>query len=82
MSLALLGRRQRTLSLRFLRTVWWGDPQRTEKPKLGPVFWSFVPPPGGLHLKDLALGEELEAKEESSILPGPEIPGKLNLMVP
>lgn len=72
--------------LRLSETVWRGgpgeDPRRTRRPWPGQVSWSLVPPPGVLHLWDLTLGEEPEAKETSSALPGPKIPGKLNLIMP
>lgn len=57
-------------------------PPWTQRPWPRQISRSLVPPPGALHLWDLALGEELEAREASSIFLGPEIPGKLNFIVP
>lgn len=59
-----------------------GDPWRTQRPWSGQVSWSLIPPPGVLCLWGRTLGEELETKEASSTLPGPEIPEKLNLIMP
>lgn len=58
-----------------------GDPRRTPRPWPGQVSLSLGPPPGVLHLRVLTVGEGLEAKDASSTLPGPEIPGKLNLIM-
>ena len=61
---------------------WWWGPTEDAEAQPGQVSLSLGPLPGVLHLLGLALGEEPEAKEASSILPGPEIPEKLNFIVP